>query len=122
MTKNLNLPVTVCLGTRCTRDLETIEDILAFLDEWPPARRGPIRELVRRVCIAVYSGEATTEDARRAFVSYARLLNVLEPIFDPVQLRGQAAKTNALTFVLNHGTSACTVSFKATCNTFSSCP
>ncbi len=86
MSKNLNLPVTVYLGTTCTRDLMTVEDILTFLDEWPPARRGPIRELVRRVCLAVYAGEATPEDARNAFVSFAKLMNVLEPTFAPVPI------------------------------------
>ncbi len=80
----LHLPVTVCLGTSCTRNLYTIEDILEFLDEWPPARRGPIREQVRRTCLSVYAGEATREDARETFVTYARLMNVLEPTFDPV--------------------------------------
>lgn len=84
MSKHLHLPVTVCLGTHCMRDLTTIEDILEFLDEWPPARRGPIRDQVRRTCLAVYAGEASREDAREQFVAYARLMNVLEPTFDPV--------------------------------------
>lgn len=73
------LPVTVAVGLCGARDLCTVDDILEFLDEWPAARRGPIREQVKRMCLAVYTGEATCEDAREMFVAYARLLNVLEP-------------------------------------------
>ncbi len=80
----LRLPVTVFTCARGPRDLCTIEDLLEFLEEWPPARRGPIREHVRRLCLAVYAGEATVEEARATFVSFARLMNVLEPTFDPV--------------------------------------
>jgi hypothetical protein len=85
----LHLPVTICLGASCTRVLVTVEDILDFLDEWPPARRGPIRDQVRPVCLGVAGGEATREEARQAFVAYARMMNVMktEPIFDPVQSR-----------------------------------
>lgn len=84
MPYNLHLPVSVYLAPSCTRDLTTVEDILDFLDEWAPARRGPIREQVRRTCLAVYAGEATSHDARAEFVAFARLMNVLEPTFDPV--------------------------------------
>lgn len=80
----LHLPVTVAVGIRGSRDLCTIEDLLAFLDDWPPARRGPIREQVKRQCLAVHANEATVEEAREAFVAFARLMNVLEPTFDPV--------------------------------------
>lgn len=82
--RRLPLPVTVAVGLSGSRDLSTIEDILDFLDEWPPARRGPIRESVRRLCLAVHADEATAEEAREAFVAFARLMNVLEPTFDAV--------------------------------------
>ena len=39
---------------------------------------------MRRLCLAVYAGEATVEEARAAFVAFARLMNVLEPTFDAV--------------------------------------
>lgn len=80
----LALPVTVAVGLRGARDLCSVEDLLEFLEDWPPARRGPIREQVKRMCLAVYAGEATWADAREVFVTYARLLNVLEPSFDVV--------------------------------------
>lgn len=80
----LDLPVTVSVGLSGSRDLCTIDDILEFLEDWPPARRGPIREDVKRMCLAVFAGEATCHEARQAFVSYARLINVLEPTFDAV--------------------------------------
>ncbi len=80
----LHLPVTVTLGLATTRNLCTVEDILQFLDEWPAARRGPIREKVRRECLGVYAQEVSVEQARESFVSFARLMNVLEPTFDAV--------------------------------------
>lgn len=82
--RRLPLPVTVAVGLSGSRDLCTIDDILDFLDEWPPARRGPIRESVRRLCLAVHANEVTVEEAREAFVAFARLMNVLEPTFDAV--------------------------------------
>jgi hypothetical protein len=80
----LHLPVTVTVGLSGTRDLLTVDDLLDFLDEWPPARRGPIRANVRRLCLAAIAQEATVEEAREAFVAFARMMNVLEPTFDPV--------------------------------------
>lgn len=80
----LHLPVTVTVGTSGSRDLLTIGDLLDFLDEWPPARRGPIRENVRRLCLAALAQEVSVEEAREAFVAFARMMNVLEPTFDPV--------------------------------------
>lgn len=80
----LHLPVTVSVGLGGSRDICTLEEVLEFLDEWPATRRGPIRESVRRLCLAVYANEATIEEARSAFVAFARLMNVLEPTFDPV--------------------------------------
>lgn len=80
----LHLPVTVTVGLSGSRDLVTIDDLLNFLDEWPAARRGPIRAQVRRLCLAALAHEATAEDAREAFVAFARMMNVLEPTLDPV--------------------------------------
>jgi hypothetical protein len=84
LVRKLHLPVTVSVGLGGSRDICTLEDILEFLDEWPATRRGPIRENVRRLCLAVYANEATIEEARESFVAFARLMNVLEPTFDPV--------------------------------------
>lgn len=80
----LHLPVTVTVGLSGSRDLLTIGDLLDFLDEWPPARRGPIRENVRRLCLAALAQEVSAEEAREAFVAFARMMNVLEPTFDPI--------------------------------------
>lgn len=80
----LHLPVTVTVGLSGSRDLLTIGDLLDFLDEWPPARRGPIRANVRRLCLAALAQEVSVEEAREAFVAFARMMNVLEPTFDPV--------------------------------------
>lgn len=80
----LHLPVTVTVGLSGSRDLLTVDDLLDFLEEWPPARRGPIRGNVRRLCLAAIAQEATVEEAREAFVAFARMMNVLEPTFDPV--------------------------------------
>ena len=81
----LHLPVTVTVGLSGSRDLVTIDDLLDFLDEWPPARRGPIRENVRRLCLAAIARECSVEEAREAFIAFARLMDVLEPTFDPGQ-------------------------------------
>lgn len=78
----LHLPVTVLVGRTGSRNLHTVEDLIDFLDEWPPARRGPLRENVYRCCLAALAREGSEAEAREAFVAFARLLNVLEPTFD----------------------------------------
>lgn len=81
----LHRPVTVTVGLSGSRDLLTIDDLLEFLDQSPPARRGPIRAKVRQLCLAAMAQEVSPEEAREAFVAFARVMNVLEPTFDPVR-------------------------------------
>ena len=59
------------------RDINSVREALVFLNQWPKARRGPVYSCAVRSCNAAIAGQMTTEQARRAFVSFARIAGVL---------------------------------------------
>ena len=58
-------------------DINTVREALVFLNQWPKARRGPVYSCAVRSCNAAIAGQMTTEQARQAFVSFARITGVL---------------------------------------------
>jgi len=58
-------------------DINTVREALMFLDHWPKPRRGPVFNCAVRSCNAAIAGQMTTEQARQAFVSFARIARVL---------------------------------------------
>ncbi|QND64655.1 DUF982 domain-containing protein [Mesorhizobium loti] len=58
-------------------DIDTVREALVFLNQWPKARRGPVFSCAVRSCNAAIAGQMTTEQARQAFVSFARIAGVL---------------------------------------------
>ncbi|ANT52957.1 DUF982 domain-containing protein [Mesorhizobium amorphae] len=58
-------------------DINSVREALVFLNQWPKARRGPVYSCAVRSCNAAIAGQMTTEQARQAFVSFARIAGVL---------------------------------------------
>jgi len=58
-------------------DINTVREALVFLNQWPKARRGPVYSCAVRSCTAAIAGQMRTEQARQAFVSFARITGVL---------------------------------------------
>ncbi|RJT23482.1 DUF982 domain-containing protein [Mesorhizobium waimense] len=58
-------------------DIKSVREALVFLNQWPKARRGPVYSCAVRSCNAAIGGQMTTEQARQAFVSFARIAGVL---------------------------------------------
>jgi hypothetical protein len=77
MTTTLSTPVTVLAGLGTHRDLQSVFDLLDFLNEWPIGRRGPIYVTAYKACSAALAGQGSADQARQAFVAFARVGNAL---------------------------------------------
>jgi len=58
-------------------EIETLQEAVRFLDEWPASRRGPVYACARRGCAAAMSGTMKVDDARKALESFARITGIL---------------------------------------------
>ena len=58
-------------------DINSVREALVFLNQWPKARRGPVYSCAVRSCNAAIAGQMTTDQARQAFVGFARIAGVL---------------------------------------------
>ncbi|MET3597141.1 hypothetical protein ABID26_006565 [Mesorhizobium shonense] len=63
--------------TNAIHDINSVREALVFLNQWPKVRRGPVYSCAVRSCNAAIAGQMTTEQARQAFVSFARIAGVL---------------------------------------------
>lgn len=59
------------------QDIKTVREAAEFLRQWPPSRRGPVYFCAARACDAAIAGRLTTEEARKAFSSFARITGIL---------------------------------------------
>ncbi|WP_044548229.1 DUF982 domain-containing protein [Mesorhizobium japonicum] len=74
----LAFPAPVQVKTSGVRhDINSVREALVFLNQWPKGRRGPVYSCAVRSCNAAIAGQMTTEQARQAFVSFARIAGVL---------------------------------------------
>lgn len=60
------------------REIECINDALAFLASWPESRRGPIYQPAYRACQAVRENRLHLDGARNALHCFARSAGFLE--------------------------------------------
>lgn len=58
-------------------DINSVREALMFLNQWPKPRRGPVYSCAVRSCNAAIAGQMTTDQARQAFVGFARIAGVL---------------------------------------------
>lgn len=58
-------------------DINTVREALVFLNQWPKPRRGPVYSCAVRSCNAAISGQMTIDQARQAFVGFARIAGIL---------------------------------------------
>lgn len=63
---------------RIIREITCIVGALAFLEDWPESRRGPIYHAALRACHAARCGQMPLEGARAAVQTFARSAGVLE--------------------------------------------
>jgi hypothetical protein len=77
-------PVSVSVGFGCRLDVHSVMDMHRFLTDWPPSRRTSIYATAVRACDAARQGHLTAEQARRSFVEFAKVHDILWPDMDAV--------------------------------------
>jgi hypothetical protein len=58
------------------QEIATLDEAMDFLRAWPLARRGPLHGCAWRSCEAARAGALSTEDARKAIDSFARMTGI----------------------------------------------
>ncbi len=76
--KLFHRPVAVSVGC----EIGSISDAQEFLMDWNPTRRGNLYDAAVEACDYAEAGYVTTEQARRAFLSFAEDAGILCSGFD----------------------------------------
>lgn len=58
--------------------ISSIGDAIDFLRRWPLARRGPIYRTAFNACQAVKTGQLSIDDAKRAFLGFAKIAKLVD--------------------------------------------
>ncbi|MEQ1951243.1 DUF982 domain-containing protein [Mesorhizobium sp. CN2-181] len=58
-------------------EIDSLQNAVIFLRDWPGARRGPVYACAMKSCEAALAGSVRAEDARKAFESFARITGIL---------------------------------------------
>ncbi|MFI0847458.1 DUF982 domain-containing protein [Mesorhizobium sp. IMUNJ 23232] len=58
-------------------EIDSLQNAVTFLRDWPGARRGPVYACAMKSCEAALAGAVRAEDARKAFESFARITGIL---------------------------------------------
>jgi len=77
-------PVSVSIGFGSKLEVNSLMGIHQFLTDWPPSRRTSVYSTAVRACEAARQGQLTAEQARRAFIEFAKVHDILWPEIDPV--------------------------------------
>lgn len=60
-------------------EIYSAEDALYFLQKWPGKQSGPIYQGAFDACFGALSGLTHPEEARRTFIRFAKVENILSP-------------------------------------------
>lgn len=88
-------PVAIAVGAGFKREIASLAEMRNFLKEWSPARRGPVYETAVRTCNAARAGHLTADQARRAFISFAKVTGMMWTGVDPVTVLREAKSARA---------------------------
>jgi len=58
-------------------EVYSVNQALDFLIDWPGVKQGPVYQAAVNACLAAAVEQVSTEDARRAFTSFARFSDIL---------------------------------------------
>jgi hypothetical protein len=72
------LPVRIVTEWRApVTEIYSVEEALAFLDNFPKGRESPVYQRAVKSCFAASAGEDSADNARKAFVAFARMAGIL---------------------------------------------
>ncbi|OHV88664.1 hypothetical protein ORS3428_18365 [Mesorhizobium sp. ORS 3428] len=80
----LRAPVAIAVGAGFKREIASLAAMQNFLKEWPLAMRGECYCAAVQACEAARADETELEEARQAFLSFARKAGILWTGVDPV--------------------------------------
>jgi len=69
--------VCVRIGDNTNREVKSVRDACEVLIDWPHSRRGPVYQSTMEVLQAAIAGKTSPEEAREAFVGFAKHADVL---------------------------------------------
>lgn len=67
----------VAVSEQPVDEIYSVTQALDFLVAWPRGRQGPVYQTALNACLAASVDQLATEDARKAFISFARITNIL---------------------------------------------
>jgi len=67
--------------------IRSLMDVHRFLTDWPPSRRTSVYSTAQRACQAAREGHLTADQARRAFIEFAKVHDILWPDTNDVELQ-----------------------------------
>jgi hypothetical protein len=59
-------------------EVDSVSEAMVFLRKWPTGRRGPVYQCALNCCSAAMSGKMSAEEARKAFIGFARITRLLD--------------------------------------------
>jgi hypothetical protein len=59
------------------KEVYSVEEALAFLDNYPKGRKSPLYQRAVSSCFAASAGEDSADNARKAFVAFSRMMGIL---------------------------------------------
>jgi hypothetical protein len=58
-------------------EIDSVQEAMVFLREWPVGRRGPVYRCALNCCSAAMAAQMTAEEARKSFLGFARITGLL---------------------------------------------
>ena len=77
-------PVTIIVGLGLPREVNTVLEAYAILNEWPPSKRNAAHAVALNACKAALTSEIEAETARGMFFAFAQRNDLLAPRLDRV--------------------------------------
>lgn len=72
-------PVRIARGQgHPVEEVDSVSEAMVFLRKWPTGRRGPVYQCALNCCSAAISGTMSAEEARKAFIGFARITRLLD--------------------------------------------
>lgn len=75
-------PVTIIVGLGLPREVKTVLEAYAILNEWPPSKRNTAHTIAFNACKAALAGEIEADTARGMFLAFAQRNDLLAPRLD----------------------------------------
>jgi hypothetical protein len=86
----LRAPVAIAVGAGFKREITSLTAMQNFLKEWPPAARDESYITALRSCEAARAGEIDLDEARQAFLIFAKKAGIEWTGADPVVVLREA--------------------------------